>query len=155
MFTPIKKRRKKKISKACLHLPPMILVLFLDLDWIFVNLPVKSLGSNMSKESEAIRSRTIPSWPWHWFSWSCSWPWLREWPSQWSEAMLSAVRLVVLPTSSRDMSPLSSHCPLVKTWPSTKLARRHYMMVNKNQKHHWQRKKILFQKSNTLGEKEI
>lgn len=84
----------------------MIFVRFLDLDWILVNLPVKSLGSNMSNEREAIRSRTIPSCPPFFGFWS--WHWLRGWPLQWSEAPLSAPRLTVLFTSSWDMSPVSA-----------------------------------------------
>lgn len=104
-----------------------ILVLFLDRAWIFENLPVKSLGSNMSRESEAMRSRKMPSWSW---PCSCSWsgPWLRERLSQWSEATLSAARLSVLPTSSRDMSPRSNPPQVVRTSPSWEPARRHYMM---------------------------
>lgn len=89
------------------HLPLIILVLFLDLCCIFVNLPVKSLGSNISSDREAIRSRTIPSWPC--FCCSRSWcsSWTAEWPLQWSELQLSATRLVVLLlTSSRDMVAL-------------------------------------------------
>lgn len=104
--------RKQKI-KTELLLPPMILLLFLDLDWIFANLPMKSLGSNMSNDREAIRSRTIPSWLWlllsRSWSWSWSWLWIREWPLQSFEVILSATGLLVLLISSRDMSPLSAH----------------------------------------------
>lgn len=87
----------------------MILLLFLDLCWIFVNLPVKSLGSNISNDKEAIRSKTIPSCPWFWLSRSRFWSWITEWPLQWFEPPLSATRLVVLLTSSKDMFPLWTH----------------------------------------------
>lgn len=136
MFTlippPENKNKANKKIQAHLHLP-MILIRFLDLDWILLNLPVKSLGSNMSMDREAIRSRKIPSWPWLWFSTSWSCPWLRDWPSQGSEAPLSAPRLLVLLTSSRDISPRSLPLPgsPVKTWPFSELARRHYMMVQR------------------------
>lgn len=139
----------------CLHLPPQILVLFLYLDWTLVNLPMKSLASNMSNDREANRSITTPSWPWFWWSRSWSCPWLREWPLQWSEVMLSAPRLVVLPTSSRDMSPrvprvcptpglavYYQNCPsavhdgstVVSAWKNTKEHWKHFSRKSKMEK---------------------
>lgn len=121
----------------------MIPFRFLDLDWILENLPVKSLGSNMSNDREAIRSSTIPSWPWFWFSTSRSRPWLSAGPSQGAEALLSAPRLLVHVTSSWDMSPLSlppSWKSVVNNWLSSALARRHYMMV---QQEAWQKQQSL------------
>lgn len=95
------------LIKCVLRLPPSILDLFLDLDWIFENLPVKSLGSNMSTGREAMRSRTIPSWPWLCVSRSWCWAWASEGPLPPGEALLSAHRPVVFLTSSweEDMTP--------------------------------------------------
>lgn len=62
-FQPVGFALIKCMIVIILHIPPSILDLFLDLDWIFENLPVKSLGSNMSIDREAMRSRTTPSWP--------------------------------------------------------------------------------------------
>lgn len=126
-----------KITKCqnYLDLPLIIFVRFLDLDWILVNLPVKSLGSNMSNDRVAIRSSSIPSCPWLSISGSRSW----QWPLQWSEALLSAPGLMGLFTSSWDMSPVSAPratgvqltpVSLVKARSSSELPKRHYMMVH-------------------------
>lgn len=114
-------------NEMCNHhlcLPPSILDRFLDLDWIFENLPMKSLGSNMSIEREAIRSRTIPSWPWLCFSRSWSWSWVTEGPLHSDETLLSAKRPAVFSTSSWDITPRGNYSS--QSFSSSNLLKRHW-----------------------------
>lgn len=102
-----KLRTWKLTITTCLHLLWKITVLLLDLDRIFENLPVKSLGSYVSTDREAMCCRKIPSWLWFWLVTSPSDPFFRDCPSLGLEEPLSALRLGVHLSSSTDM-PVSS-----------------------------------------------